>query len=266
MRRLLALWLTLACGPLLAVGRIAIVYDQADDPPFIVSCCRPESELLAAKLKTLTGLDADVVSPATLPEKPQPYAAVLVYTHLIIPDEMEAALIAYTKPGGKLIVIHHGISRVKQRNKNGLPFLGAPLATGKPVVQGGYNNMTNVNVDVVNLALDNWVTTHDVPWDKRISYMLTSAPSAKEEELPGTRLNQSELFLGHNLLPAPQKTLLLGFKLIGPETGRTYMADTMGWHERVENGQVYYFMFGHYGYDFENKALMQVLANAVVAK
>jgi type 1 glutamine amidotransferase len=255
----------LLCAPAFAAGKLAIIYDQADDPPFIVSCCRPESELLAAKLKGLTGMDSDVVSPATMSKNLQPYAAVFVYTHLTIPEETESALIAYTKAGGKLIVIHHGISRSKLKNKNWLPFLGITL--GVPTVQGGtYTNLTNVNFEVVNLAPGNWVTTHEVNWDMKVSYKRSSAPSAKEEELPATHLDQSELFLGHNLLPSPKKELLLGYKLIGPETGKLHMVDTMAWHERVEDGQVYYFMFGHYGYDWENKALMQVVANAVLSK
>lgn len=265
MRSRFLLVLTLLAAPLFGAGKIAIVYDQADDPPFIVSCCRPESELLAAKLKTLTGLDSDVVSSEKLPRNLQLYSAVFVYTHLTIPEETESAIIAYTKAGGKLIVIHHGISRSKLRNKNWLPFLG--LTLGTPTVQGGtYTNLTNVNFEVVNLAPGNWVTTHDVNWDLKVDYKRSSDPSGKEEQLPATHLDQSELFLGHNLLASPKKELLLGFKLIGPETGKQYMMDTMGWHEKIDNGQVYYFMFGHYGYDFESRPLMQVIANAVLAE
>jgi hypothetical protein len=122
-----------------------------------------------------------------------------------------------------------------------------------------------VSFDVVNLMPGNYVTSHHVRYDESVPYTDpipgTGESPATEHTLPGTRCDDTEVYLNHNLMGA--RTLLLGLEYRDPVTGKVYMQNTAGWFMDAGKGFVFYFMAGHRAEAFKNQAYAQILINAV---
>jgi hypothetical protein len=208
-------------------------------------------QVLAGKLKAGAGVESDIVKQSDLPGDIKSRPAVIVYIHEKIGEPAEVAFIDYAKAGGKLILLHHLISSGKRPNKFWLPFLGIELPTGE-IQDGGYKWYEGVELGLVNLAGDHYVTTHKIQFDQEIEY--------GSRRLPGFDLPDSEVYLNH--VRTSPKNALLGVKATDPTSGKLYTQDTAGWYLRTEKGWVFYFMAGHHARDFEHPIFSQMIVNA----
>jgi hypothetical protein len=215
-------------------------------------------QVLTSHLQADTKLTSSIVGQTELPASLSGYRAVIVYLHGDLQASSEHAFIQYAEDGGKLILLHHSISSHKRENKDWFSFLHIELPMGD-LSAGGYKYFAPVMFDVVNLAPGNYVTSHDVPFDKKIPY--TDPEGGGERTLSGTEFSDTEVYLNHHL--SGPRTLLLGLKYRDAATGKWYMQDTAGWLMKSGKGMVFYFMAGHRAEDFNNPAYSRILSNAV---
>jgi len=246
MRLLIALLLPIA---LLGAGPVLIVADEI-----------PAMEVLAAKLKAGAGVESQIVTQENMPAKLDSFPVVLVYIHERIGEPAERAFIEYAEGGGRLILLHHSISSGKRRNKFWFPFLKIALPE-TPFEQGGYRWIEGVTLEVVNLAPQEFITSHKVAYPLRVAYRSTESA---EQQRAGFHLEDTEVYLNH-VFHGP-RTLLLGFKYTDAKTGTTCMQDRAGWYMKAGRGLVMYFMPGHTVHEFENPVYAQILVNAVTFK
>jgi len=191
--------------------------------------------------------------------KPGPApAAMMMYVHNTLDDDTEAALISYTRQGGRLIILHHGLASARMRNKEILPFAGMVLmprdSTAHPwkVIWG--------DVEIVNLRPGHYVTSHNVRYDRTIAYTPSEGLSV-EKRLPGFVLPDTEAYLNQLFSDARSKTVLLGFTCQCKEG--TYTQDRAGWYLPVEKGHLFYFQQGHHARDFDNPSFRQIILNSL---
>lgn len=221
----------------------------------------PAMELLADNIRTAAGLTSKIVPQAELPADLSGFQAVIVYIHKDLGETAEEPFIAYAKNGGKLILLHHSISSGKRKNKDWFSFLDIKLPLGS-LDAGGYKYYAPVAFEIVNLAPQHYITTHNVKYDEKVSY--TSSRTGKEAELPGTTMRDTEVYVNHQL--SGDRTILLGVKYRAADSGKLYMQDMAGWLKQTGAGMVLYFMPGHRAEDFDNPVYKQILVNAVMYK
>lgn len=213
----------------------------------------PAMEVLAKQLKKRIGAGASIIRQDQLPPDLSVYPAVFVYIHKDISEPAEKAFIAYAKGGGKLILLHHSISSGKRKNAFWFPFLNIELPD-KPYAEGGYKYFDPASFDVVNLAPNEYITSHNVTFKGETGY--------QEKTLPSFSVSGTEVYL--NPVFTGPRISLLGIKYTDQATGKIYEQPTAGWYRQAEQGTVLYFMVGHNASDFDNPVYAQILANAVV--
>lgn len=238
------LFLSFLCCSLPAAGPVLIVADEF-----------PAMEVLAGKLRAAEGLECIIVPQTDMPADLSKYSALVLYIHRTIGEPAEKAFISYAESGGRLVLLHHSISSGKRANRHWFPFLKIFLPPGE-FSQGGYKYIDPAVMDVVNLAPRDFITTHKVAYNRRVRYR-------DDADLPGFRLDETEVYLNHSL--TGPRTILLGLKFTDPKSGQTYMQDTAGWYMKIGSGWVMYFMAGHSARDFEHPAYAQILVNAIAS-
>jgi hypothetical protein len=246
--RTLALYLLFGL-PLAAADGVLIVADEI-----------PAMERLAGRLKTATGIASTIVKQAQMPSDLSGYPAVIVYIHGKLEEGAEKAFIGYAGGGGKLILLHHSISTGKRPNRYWLPFLGISLPEGE-LSAGGYKYFEDIELEIANLAPAHYITTHQVKYESKVSYMSAGGP---ERDVPAFTLKDAEVYL--NQVSQGERTVLLGIKFSEAKSGVTYMQDSAGWYKKAGRGLVLYFMPGHSAREFEHPSYTQILANAVTFK
>lgn len=237
----------------LAAGDALIVADEM-----------PQMELLAKILRSRASTSADLVKQADMPADISRYRAVFVFVHRVLEESAEKPLVDYANAGGRLILLHHSISQGKGKNKYWFPFLGMRLTPGDPE-KGLYKWINPATYTVVNLAPDNYITSHNVKYPARVRYK-SSDLGTPEREYPAFTLENSEVFLNHAFTDGKEKTILLGFKWQDPKTGKVWMQDRAGWYKAAGKGWVIYLQPGHAVSDIENSTYSQIVLNAVDAK
>lgn len=241
--------LLLFCCPLSAATRdVLIVADEI-----------PAMERLSDQLKGADGIRSTIIPQADLPSDLSQYSAVIVYIHKNLDERAEKAFVEYAQSGGKLILLHHSISSGKRKNKYWFPFLKIVLPEGD-VNQGGYKWIEGVKMELVNLAPNEYITTHKIKYESQITYQ-SSDLGGGERSYPGFMLEGTEVYLNH-VLKGP-RTILMGVKYTDAKSGTTHMQDRGGWFMRTGKGCVVYFMPGHRAQDFEHPIYAQLIANAV---
>ncbi len=220
----------------------------------------PAMELLAAKLKAEENLETRLLAQKDLPANLSAYSAVVVYIHLDLAEQVERALIQYTRGGGKLVALHHSISSGKRKNKDWFGFLGVSLPPGG-LEQGGYKWIEPAALEVACLQPGHFITTNRVQYPAQVPWT-SSGSQDPARSLPGFRLEDSEVYLNHVLVG--DRTLLLGFRYVAPGTGQVYEQTTAGWLRRAGRGWIIYLMPGHSSRDFEEPAYARIVANALL--
>lgn len=249
MFRSLGLFLTL-CGAAFCGGPVLIVADEF-----------PAMQALAEKLKSVEGIDTTLVKQTEMPVDLSGFPVMIVYIHGDIREQAERTFIDYANGGGRLILLHHSISSGKRKNQYWIPFVGVMLPWGE-FSEGGYKWIDPVNMDIVNLASGNFITTNKVEWETKVAYA-SSDSGGGEKQYPAFTLRGTEVYLNH-VFTAP-RTMLLGLKYTDPKTGKTYMQDRAGWYKRAGKGWLLYFMPGHSVNEFSNAAYLRIVLNAVIA-
>jgi hypothetical protein len=222
----------------------------------------PAMEVLAAKLKSEEHINSKIVSQKELPENLSAFEAVAVYIHKDLSEPAENAFIAYALGGGKLVLLHHSISSGKRKNAHWFSFLGVALPEGE-VAHGGYKWIEGVSLDLVNLNPNHFIMTNKVSYPEHIAYKPANT-SATQGDLPGFKLEESEVYLNHVL--DLSRTLLMGLKFTDEKTGTVYMQSHAGWIKTAGKGTVIYLMPGHTKRDFENPTYSRIVLNAFAYK
>ncbi len=221
----------------------------------------PQMKVLAGFLQAKGSLSVTIRDQASLPQDLSAYRAVLVFIHKDLQGTTEKAIINYTQKGGRLICLHHSISRVKAANKFYFDFLGVRLDQG-PMAAGGYAYKAS-GWSLVDLNPHHYITNFQVDWGQTATYTPSDAPSA-EGTYPSMRLgDDSEVFINHKFTDGRAKTVLCGLVYYDKETSRTYMQDRGAWIKPQGKGTIVYFMPGHAASDYQKTGISQMILNAI---
>lgn len=237
-------------GSAMAAEKILIVHDEL-----------PQMELLATFLHDKCGYDMEIKTQKEMPADISRYKAVLVFIHGKLFEEPEKAFIAYTKNGGRLVVLHHSISSGKRKNKYWFDFLGIKLPEGS-WQEGGYKWIEPVRQKVVNVNPSHRITSHEVEYEGKVFF---KSEKVKPAEYPFFTLKEnSEVYLNHTFTDGIDRTLLLGFIYDGEEIGgKRIMQNTSGWLKKVGKGWLIYLQPGHSVQDIQSKAFRQIIVNVI---
>jgi hypothetical protein len=221
----------------------------------------PQMTVLADFLRAKAGLSVTITEQTSLPKDLSAYRAVIVFIHRNLAEPTEKAIIAYTRKGGRLICLHHSISRAKAANHFYFDFLGVRLDK-EAMEAGGYAYKAS-GWSLVNLHPRHYITGFQVQWGDVIPYTPSDSPSA-EGAYPSIRLqDNSEVFINHKFTDGREKTVLCGLVYRDKETNRTYMQDRGVWIKRQGQGTIVYFMPGHTASDYQDNRIPQMILNAI---
>jgi hypothetical protein len=235
----------------------------ATDSVLIVADEFPAMEYVAGKLKSVENVNARVVWQTNLPPELSAFSAVMVYIHKDLKEGPEKAFIKYAEGGGKLIVLHHGVSSGKRKNKYWFKFLGLTLPEAD-VDAGGYKWIKDISQQVVNLS-DHFITTSKVIYPEKVAFH--PAGEEKEKLRPGFTLEKnSEVYINHTLAADPTRQILLGYRYTDKTSGKTYMQATYGWLKPTGKGWTLYLQPGHSLDDLKHPTFERILLNALVWK
>jgi hypothetical protein len=243
--------LVVSFAPVGGLAKVLIVADEF-----------PAMQVVAEKLKREENLESTIVSQKELPSTLTPYTAVVVYIHGALAEQAENAFIAYTKAGGKLVLLHHSISSGKRKNARWFPFLGISLPVGE-LAQGGYKWIEGISFELFNLQPNHFIMTNKLVYPEQISRATPDGtPSA--QKLAGFRLENTEVYLNH--VHTEPRTLLMGLRHVDKKSGRYYVQESAGWIKPAGQGHIIYFMPGHMKEDFENVTYGRIVLNAIIYK
>lgn len=227
---------------------------------FILADEWPQMDVLQEFFEA-NGYSVDRAEQDAMPESLSKYDGVVEFIHGALKDETAAKLIDYANQGGRLIVIHHGISAKKKQTKGWYEFLGVDL-DGREGIPKRYVWRHDIDLIFVNLQPNHYITSNKVNYNKKIDYLPSDQPSPLQL-LPAIVFKNSEVFLNHQFTDGREKTVLFGFTYIDPDNGKTYMQDRSGWYKKRGKGWAFYFQPGHSVSDFEHKNYCQILLNCL---
>jgi len=246
---------------LLLLFQLCVVVPAMGEKVLIVADEWPQMEVLAKYLRAEGGYDVEKVEQDKLPESLSGYDGVFQFVHGTFNDAPAQALIEYAKNGGRLIVLHHGISSKKAETKGWFALLGIALDRSTDA-EHRYAWIDDVTNTFVNLNPAHYITSHNVTYRKTIEYQSSDQPS-KRVTLPAIEFLDTEVFLNHQFTDGREKTVLFGFQYQDPKTGKVYMQDRAGWFKPAGRGHVFYFQPGHAVSDFEHRDYCQILLNCL---
>jgi len=227
----------------------------------IVQDERPQMEVLA-KFLTEKGKLSVTITDQQTPVKPlSSYEAVIVFIHKELHEQTERAIIDYTKAGGRLICLHHSISRKKAENKFYFDFLGMQLNKGT-MEDGGYAWKAS-SWTLVNLNRLHYITNHKVEWKEQVKYTSSDSPGVEKSYFCIPLKEDSEVFVNHRFTDGREKTVLCGLIYTDKATGKTYMQDRGVWIKKQGKGTIVYLMPGHCVSDYQNENIAQMVLNSL---
>ncbi len=226
----------------------------------IVSDEWPQMDVLATFLHEEGGYEIHKKEQKQMPESLNGYEAVIQFIHGMLYDEPAAKLMNYTKNGGRLLVLHHGVSSKKKQTKGWYEFLGMELDRSDNA-EHYYEWIHDVDYTLVNLHPNHYITSHKIEYPKTQSYAIADQPSPKRE-FPAMTFEGSEVFINHQFTDGREKTVLFGFHFKNPKDGKLYMQDRGGWYIQNGEGYVIYFQPGHLVDDFKDP-YCQIILNAI---
>ncbi len=228
----------------------------AAEPVLIIKDELPQMQVLADYLNKKGGLEVELTDQDKMPAELSSYHAVILYIHRRLQEPTELAAIRYARQGGRLIVLHHSISSGKRANHHWFDFLNIRLPNA-PLEKGGYAYRDPVTVQMINLAPDHYITSHNLKWPESADYDSSSTV------MPAVTLTHTEVYLNHTFADEKEKQVLCGFKYFDQASGRCYQQARSAWLQKTGQGYIFYFMFGHKNNDFENPVIAQLLLNSI---
>ena len=133
-----------------------------------------------------------------------------------------------------------------------------------PSTPGGHYAWKDpIDLTLVNLNPNHYVTNHKVNWDETVTYASSDRPSV-EREYPAFTLEHAEAYVNHKFTDGREKTVLAGFKWLDDRNGELYMQDRAVWYKPKGKGMIFYFKPGHSSKDFENPRFSQMVLNSVL--
>lgn len=250
---------------LILVSSLFLFYSCAaswSDAVLIVADEWPQMEVLGDFLEVEGGLEVEKAEQKQMPENLASYRAVLMFIHGAMEREAGLRMIEFAEKGGRLIVMHHGISSKKRLVPEWLDMLGVHLPTKKEEPEEFYTWIHDVDYHLVNLQPKHYITSHKIEWPTRTEYRSSDSPS-RLVSYPAWNIINSEVFINHNFKDGREKTVLCGFKFKDPESGEWIMQDRGGWYKPVEEGWVFYFQPGHTLNDFQENNYCQMILNCL---
>lgn len=229
----------------------------AQDEILIIKDELPQMQLLADFLIKAGGLKVELVDQDDLPESLTQYRSVVLYVHRQLSEKVEQAVIQYAQQGGRLVVLHHSISSGKRSNRYWFDFLKIKLPEAA-LQNGGYAYRDPVDVQMVNLKPDHYITSHQIVWLEKTAY-----GDAAPVEFPAVTLHHSEAYLNQQFTDQDEKMVLCGMKYFEKAANVCYMQSQAAWLKKTEKGWVFYMMFGHKNNDFEVPQVSQMILNAI---
>ncbi|MEW6235389.1 MAG: ThuA domain-containing protein [Candidatus Omnitrophota bacterium] len=223
----------------------------------------PQMDLLAEKLLGQAGYEIDKFVQEKCPADLSGYYAAFSFIHGNMSAKAADALMKFARNGGRLIVLHHGISSKKRNTPGWLPFLGIYLAPNDDKA-APYSWTEDVDYLLVNLQPHHYISSHNVKYDKTVSYQSSDFPS-QSIDAPALEIPDSEVYFNHQFIDGREKTVLFGF-LYEDKNGIKTMQDRGGWYKPVEKGWVFYFKPGHSVKDIENPNYFQIIWNCLTWK
>ena len=226
-------------------GRILIVADEW-----------PQMDLLANTLLEHADYDIHKAEQDQVDFDLSAFDFVIMYVHKPLVPQAEQSLIDYTKDGGTLIVLHHGIASAKMQNPDWLDFLGIELfPRDHPEYPWGVIGQTTHTM--VNLSPGHFITTNGIDYERNISFQ-SEYDSTFSGTFPAFDLPDTEVFL-NQVFRGGQREVLFGFRI----WDGSRMQPTSGWYKRSGKGIVFYYQAGHSIADFENQNFIRVLMNTL---
>jgi hypothetical protein len=214
---------------------------------------------LAASLRSQGGVESKVVDQKGLPPDLADRPAIFMYVHGGLKAATERALIAYTRAGGRLVILHHGLASARRNNPDWLAFTGMHIAPRNHPTHP-WRVVGNTTHTLVNLQPKHYITSHKVTYDRTVEYTSSDSP-AQPAEFPALDLPDTEVFLNQHFTDGREKTVLFGF--LCRDGDRTIMQDRSGWLKPSEKGWIFYLQPGHRAEDFKNKNYVQIILNCL---
>lgn len=221
----------------------------------------PQMKVLGKFLEEKGKYEITMVEQEKMPEDLSNYEAIFQFIHSDMHDQTAAALIDYTNAGGRLVVLHHGISSKKKKTKGWYEFLGVNLDMSENA-HFRYEWLKPVPFTLVNLRPGHYITSHNVNYTHTVQYRSSDEPS-EMIELPAMNFEGSEVFINHQFTDGREKTVFLGFLFEDQRTGKTVMQDRSGWYKKAGDGILFYIHPGDVPSDFENRDYCQIILNSL---
>ena len=108
-------------------------------------------------------------------------AAILMYVHGELEESVGKRLIAFTREGGRLVILHHGIASAKNKSPYWMEFVGMEILP-KNAPEYPWAVIYGVELESVNLAQGHPVTTQHVNYTTT-TYSRSEPPQNKEQNL-----------------------------------------------------------------------------------
>jgi hypothetical protein len=249
---LIFLWLSMLCG-----AQSAVLHVVGDEPVPMQAL----KSVLESGGHQVTLFEQNEFA-SSRGQKPD---AILMYVHGELEESVGKRLIAFTREGGRLVILHHGIASAKNKSPYWMEFVGMEILP-KNAPEYPWAVIYGVEFEMVNLAQGHPVTTQHVSYTGTTAYSQSELQQGKERNLSSFVVPDTEAYLNQRFRPGFQRTLLFGMKCKDPLGGAVYMQDTGGWVMRAGKGWVFYLQPGHFGRDFEVPQLRQVLLNCLTWK
>lgn len=241
---------------------LAISFSAWSESVFIVADEWPQMEILKEFLQKQGGFEVATSEQLAMPDSLTDYRAVFMFIHGKLEPAAAKKMIDYTKSGGRLVIMHHGISSQKRLVPEWMDFLGVLLPEKTQDPENYFIYFHDMSYDLVNLNPNHYITSNQVSWPKKVEYQSSDFPSPAKE-FPAWEMVNSEIYLFHNFTDGREKTVLCGFKFTEPKTGKVYMQDRGGWYKPSGKGWIFYFQPGHTPEEFQNPNYCQMILNCL---
>lgn len=192
------------------------------------------------------------------------YDGVIMYIHDTMNTRTESILVDYTRNGGRLIILHHGIASARMKNPLWQQMTGVYLELNRSKPRR-WKVLHNMTYNMVNLNPEHYITSNNVTYPKSIEYESGDYPS-RVRTYNMLEFHDTEIFLNQQFTDGRSKTILYGLQCRHPEDKTLIRQDRAGWFKSWGRGWIFYFQPGHTVEDFQNAAYCQIIHNCLTWK